>query len=1149
MIKNQLYPYIEKYINDLLYGFTKEQFEVGVMNGQIKLEKLNLKPDGANNILDDHNFSFWLKAGFISKIYIGCSIMNFIGEKPLDVVIEGIDIILTPSYKWIIKNLDSFIIESIKQMEEPYDPNDNNSMDIFERKVKVVDNSVLKKEEILEIFKDGTKISHLINILFKYCFKFYYMNNFLVNAKIKNIHIRFEDDQLINYTGDIAIGLKADSMEITLNSEGIMKKDSFKVNNLNIYWESKAKILIPSDLLHNSIIDGKLNQKYYDNLKKLNFQKFNYIEGTKFIVKNYNCMGKMGTKSISSGKIDLFGNRENSYKMYAQFSSSELNINIFPELFNIYDNFKKFIHEFNVLEQVQDFKPMRKPYDKNNGVFVELLKKMKENKNSVLAKYFNYKRKMVVRDWLFYFYWCQKCKSTLFSRVMNPLKMEFSRFYGICFNQWDDLSPDELKKKNENKDEEKNENLNPDNVVLFAIGDILIKGMNLNIHSSINQPNKEYISLNANGIEVKINLSQNQFDINSSIKSLTIFPNNVIVGDKLIINTNYRKREQISDNMSNNEQNRIAPMYDIDENTGLVGLVKKYNPNYDQKIKMIDNALDKIIPKSKMGSRAPSEADFSEFENNYKFKNNNTYKVDDTNSNFIKFNNNNNNNQRSPFKLASNTNSKFNFTQIPKNFSFAKQIISTYEGTPIIQKMELKKQKNEFSISQAINEYNRRKTHERATFKSGKNPSNKIIGVIHSKNTSHSQIVSTGKNVPLNLLEISSSNTKSFIYKYTKNNNNRLIDHLLVQFGVIRFNLFADYICTYLNILNNYKSVFRQPIIEAMENLDNGIKLQKELFKLKRYIHNYILKMPEKKKSQNQQIKEYLEYLKKELDKAIKLGAETDNFEINYLMSFFPSGFDFNFDYENLEFIYYSNDKKVCGKAVVPPSESHLKIDNNSFIIKFFDFELDINDLEKAKFFIGKIMKILGEKLQMTKFFIEPCIAQLREDLNKKCKEKKNDNIISQKATKKAKLENMLSLVQETFNKKRENKEIKQIDDDIVNYQNMFDIKDYSNNKDLNKINKEYKEQRAYVATLRENEEDEINDLDNDDLDLVDKIKVKHIQKPNNFFQNVIECKKKNDDMDFDMNSIDKYNQMETLTYQNSHNKNSKKNNLPKVNK
>ena len=282
MIKNQLYPYIEKYINELLYGFSKEQFDVGVMNGQIKLEKLNLRPDGANKIIDDKNFAFWLKAGFITKIYIGCSIMNFIGEKPLDVEIEGVDIILTPSYKWIIKNIDSFIIENKVQMKEPYDPNDNNSMDIFERKVNVVDNSIFKKEIILEIFKDGTKISQLINTLFKYCFKFYYMKNFLVNAKIKNIHIRFEDDQLINYNGNIAMGLKADSLDLILSSEGVMKKDSFKVNNLNIYWESKPKILIPSDLLNNSIIHGELSDKYYENLKKINFQHFNYINDTKF---------------------------------------------------------------------------------------------------------------------------------------------------------------------------------------------------------------------------------------------------------------------------------------------------------------------------------------------------------------------------------------------------------------------------------------------------------------------------------------------------------------------------------------------------------------------------------------------------------------------------------------------------------------------------------------------------------------------------------------------------------------------------------------------------------------------------------------------------------------------------------------------------
>ena len=278
MIKNQLYPYIERYINELLYGFTKEQFDIGVMNGEIKLDKLNFRPDGVNKLLDDKNRTFWLKAGFINKIYIGCSLMNFIGEKPLDVLIEDIDIILTPSYKWIIKNLDSFLTENSEQIKTGYDPNENNSMNIFERKVNIVDNSVFKNEIILEIFQDGTKISQLINNLFKYCFKFYYMSNFLIKAKIKNIHIRFEDDQLINYTGDIALGLKIESLEVILSSEGIMKKDSFKINNLNIYWESKAKILIPSDLLNNSFVNGELNEKYYENIKKLNFHNYNYIE-------------------------------------------------------------------------------------------------------------------------------------------------------------------------------------------------------------------------------------------------------------------------------------------------------------------------------------------------------------------------------------------------------------------------------------------------------------------------------------------------------------------------------------------------------------------------------------------------------------------------------------------------------------------------------------------------------------------------------------------------------------------------------------------------------------------------------------------------------------------------------------------------------
>ena len=83
----------KSYLNEYLHGFSKEQLDIGVMNGEIKFENLNLRPDGINQKMDEKNIPFWLKAGLISKISIKCSIMNFIGEKPLDVLIEDIDII------------------------------------------------------------------------------------------------------------------------------------------------------------------------------------------------------------------------------------------------------------------------------------------------------------------------------------------------------------------------------------------------------------------------------------------------------------------------------------------------------------------------------------------------------------------------------------------------------------------------------------------------------------------------------------------------------------------------------------------------------------------------------------------------------------------------------------------------------------------------------------------------------------------------------------------------------------------------------------------------------------------------------------------------------------------------------------------------
>ena len=614
MKNNQLYSYIETYINDYLHGFTKEQLTTGIKKEQLKLENLNLRPDNINEKLDQLNKPFWLKAGLITKLDIGCSSNNFKGEKPIDVVIEGFEIILTPSYKWIIKNIDSFIIENKMQMKGIYDPIENNSKDIFTKKINIFDNSIFKNEYIEEIFKDKTKISIIINKIFKYCYKFYYTKNFSINLTIRNLHIRFEDDQLINYNCDIALGCKIDLLELILNSEGTMKKDSSKINKLNIYWENPAKILIPNDLLNTSIKDGKLDETYYINLKK-KFQPFKYTPNTKFIIENFSLMIKFGIKMANQEKKDQIKKSNNNYKSYFQLVSNELNLDFFPDLMIIKENFNKFVNEFIILEQVQDFKPTKKPYNIKSKNFIEFWEVINKNKKQNNINSFIKKKKMLVRDWLFYFYWCQKCKSSIISKKINPLRMEFSRFYSLCFNKGDEFQHNfnilekKIIKKDEN-DENKVEidDYNPDKINISYIGDISIKGLNINLHSSIKNKNLDFISIKMNKIEIKISLLKTQLDFDITCKSIIFGPNKLIEGEKVIINNNSIKKKgqqmnNLQSNFNRNEfyENSFSRILDnIEENTGLSGLVQKYNPNYKLKVKVIDEALEKIGNDSKL---------------------------------------------------------------------------------------------------------------------------------------------------------------------------------------------------------------------------------------------------------------------------------------------------------------------------------------------------------------------------------------------------------------------------------------------------------------------------------------------------------------------------------------------------------------------
>ena len=1085
MLKNQLYPYIESYLKDYLHGFTKEQLDIGIRDGQIKFENLNLRPDGVNQKMDEKNIPFWIKAGLISKITIGCSIMNFIGEKPLDVLIEGFDIILNPSYKWIIKNIDSFIIENKIMMKSVYDPNDNNSMDIFTKKINVLDNSIFKKEYIEEIFKDKTKISNELNKMIKFCTKFYYQKNFLINLTIKNIHIRFEDDQLINYLGDLALGMKIDSLELILSSEGIMKKDFLKINKLCLYWEDPAEILIPSSLLNISIKDGKLDESYYTNVQKIKFQKFKYSKNNKFIVQNFSFSVKFGTKFIhNKSKIDFFNKENNNnYKFYTQFISNDLNFNFFPELMKINQNFSKFVSEFSVLEQVQDFKPMKKPYNIKSQTFLEFMEFINKNKNPKYNKNFTRKKKMLVRDWLYYFYWCQKCKLSLIGKKINPLRLEFSRFYNLCFNYQNDFFNNNLnildsKENNSNNinnnintniplvDIPKNsenkvgiEDYNPDKINMSYISDINIKSININLHPCHKNPNIDYICIKINNIEIKLSLLKTKFDFLFCCNSISLAPSKLSEAEKVYISSFRKKRESLNTNNNINIQQNNNYLYEdnysqiinnIEENTGLTGLVNKYNPNYKLKLKIIDEALEKIgnnynnknKPKKKnsIGDLDSTNKNPSVNININNINNNDNISVYNTNND----NGNNNINLNDSKYDINNYNIIINLNGTNKgkkhyfmkrNTSFARTILSNYEGSPQLQKLELKRQKNNYSISQAILDYNTKKARLRdseyyttsnhnsssnifntsnySTYNAntkiksiknskininnnniissntklprGKPPLPGVVSPRQKNKTSRTQLISTGENIKINIFDIiSNNNEKAFLFKMEKYNDEKNPDSFDVKLGNIRFNLYSNYISTCLNIFSDYKDILKQPMIKSIKNLENSILIQKELLNMKKYIYKYISNLPEEKKPI--QIKEYFKFLEKEIELGIKMGIDSDIYEINSLFNFFPKGIEVSFDYEVFELIYYNSKKnnKISGKALLPSPELYFKLDFDKFDIKIFDFEIELEDLDDMKHILLQIWKIIQDKINITKLFIEPCLTGIRSNLEQK---------------------------------------------------------------------------------------------------------------------------------------------------------------------
>ena len=1013
ILKNKFYPYIEKYIKEYLHGFEKDRIDIQLTKGEVNLEKMSLRPDTINKIMDEQNVPFWIKVGLITKIHVGASLLSVIGEIPIEVEIEGINIILSPSYKWIINNIDKLKNKDNNDMSsETPNPLGN---DIFNKKPDEFDTSIFNIKKIQEIFTDKTAISNILNGLFKSLYSFYTAPNFSVNIKIKKIHIRFEDDELINYTGDIAYGLRIDLIQIKAGNKGNMKKNGIKLESLDIYWEDNAKILISSQFLNSCIEDGKLQERYYKNLKTVRFEKFENLISTKYIVQDFNFSLNLGTKSEKRGDLDIFNLKTPPSMVYFQLASNELNVNCYPDFLKIMNNFNEFLSQFPIIDKVKDYRPFIKPTNGNNLNYMNLVenyrKNVIDNKN---------KGKMLVRDWINYIYWFQKSKNGEKRKIINPIRTEFVRFYNICFKKMDIHEKKEEKapsKEEKNKNKEKStysnpnppetkttetptpkenetpteikepeEKLIPKDFEFSSRIDLLIKGLNISLHSSLDDKVKEYISICINGVEIKIRLDKTIFEFNLKVKTIDLGPSNLIVGERVIIQPkSYRKAipEQSMTSLKTNipygnlsTYNYISlPNSELGSN--ITGLIKKYNPRHEEKIKVIDEALELAQSQSRVMSLAASEfGDVGKFRGP-KIKSKTPFGNEGENLGHSIINVNINNNVNDLGKT-------YGTVLVPRNVSFAKNLIDGYETNSLQNRRYQRKKDKEMNISQAINDYNSYKIYEKSKnkFRTSHSPQPSLSSSRFNLRESRfgiNPVSARNKNTPLNLLEIfSNTEVGALSIKFTKYNNPITIDNLAIQIGTIRLNLFVNYLLDILRILSDFKKATNIPKIAKSEG-PNAVS-GKIILEIQEYFYKYITeKMPDKDKTES--VIEYMEYLRKEISSKKKFSSKPQHYDLNQIFTVFPKGFDFHFDYENIELVAYDKNNIVSTKMIIPSNEFIFGINFTKIFVKLLDLEMDISDLNRCESIIEQLKGLAEDKFKVVQIVLKPCYKEIKEGI------------------------------------------------------------------------------------------------------------------------------------------------------------------------
>lgn len=95
VIKSKIYDFLKKNLGEYLYGFEKNQLDVGLLSGHIELVNVNFRPDKVNELMARQGLPVHIKAGLIGKLKLKCNYISFL-TSPVELEIDELLLVFGP---------------------------------------------------------------------------------------------------------------------------------------------------------------------------------------------------------------------------------------------------------------------------------------------------------------------------------------------------------------------------------------------------------------------------------------------------------------------------------------------------------------------------------------------------------------------------------------------------------------------------------------------------------------------------------------------------------------------------------------------------------------------------------------------------------------------------------------------------------------------------------------------------------------------------------------------------------------------------------------------------------------------------------------------------------------------------------------------